>query len=51
MASAASVRPSNKAKKIAYDILKTPKSLQQYTQPKPSKKQRREWYKDSIIAQ
>lgn len=48
---AAAVRPNNKGKKIAYDILKTPKNLQQYTQLKPSKKQRTAWFKDSIIAQ
>jgi len=48
---AAAVRPNKKAKKIAYDILKTPKNLQQYTQPVPTKKQKTEWFKDSIIAQ
>ena len=48
---AATVRPNNKAKKIAYNILKTPKNLRQYTQPEPTKKQRKEWFKDSILAQ
>lgn len=51
MASAASVRPNKKAKKIAYNILKTPKNLQQYTEMVPSKKQRKEWYKDTSVAQ
>lgn len=48
---AAAVRPNNKGKKIAYDILKTPKNLRQYTQVHPSKKQQVAWYKDTSIAQ
>jgi hypothetical protein len=51
MAGGAAVRPNKKAKKIAYDILQTPKNLRQFTQPEPTKKQKKEWFKDSIIAQ
>ncbi len=46
-----SVRPNPKAMKIAYDILKTPKERRQQTQPKPSDKQIKEWWRDSSTAQ
>lgn len=48
---AAAVRPSSKGKKIAYDILKTPKNLRQYTEMRPTKKQQIAWYKDTSISQ
>lgn len=44
-------RTNIKAAKIAYKILKTPKELQQHTQPKPSEKLIREWFRDSSTAQ
>jgi membrane-bound lytic murein transglycosylase len=45
------VRPNLKAAKIAYKILKTPKELQQNNQRYPTRKQIREWFRDSSAAQ
>lgn len=46
-----SVRPIEKAAKIAYKILKTPKNMQTHAQPKPSAKRIKEWFRDSSTAQ
>jgi hypothetical protein len=46
-----SIRPSGKAMKIAYQILKTPKEKQQKNQPVAPEKLRREWFRDSSTAQ
>jgi len=46
-----SIRSNKKAMKIAYAILQTPKEKQQRSQPKPSEKQVREWFRDSSMAQ
>lgn len=43
----AQVRPLKKAMKIAYDVLQTPKELQQTNNPRPDKFRLREWDKDS----
>lgn len=47
MAWVASFRPHKNLMKIAYKVLRTPKSLQQNTENKPSAKMIKEWYKDS----
>jgi len=47
----AAPRPNRKAMKIAYNLLNTPKEMRQDTQPKPTEKQLREWWKDSSAAQ
>lgn len=44
-------RPNEKAAKIAYKILKTPKELQQKNEHQPSEKKKEEWFKDSSMAQ
>lgn len=44
-------RPNEKAKKIAYKILKTPKDLQQRDEPVPPAELIREWYRDSFLSQ
>jgi hypothetical protein len=46
-----SIRTNKKAMKIAYQILQTPKEKQQRSQPKPSEKKVREWFRDSSMAQ
>lgn len=46
----AAVRPNEKAAKIAYIILKTPKDLQTHNQPKPTAKKIQEWFRDSSTA-
>lgn len=46
-----SIRPNSKAMKIAYAILKTPKNKRQQTQPQPSEKLLKEWWRDSSTAQ
>ncbi len=47
MAAVATIRPSTKAMKIAYKILKTPKELQQDNR-KTTENQKKRWYRDSI---
>lgn len=42
------IRPSKKLAKIAYDILKTPKELQQKNKERPSEKERQAWKVDSM---
>ena len=48
---ASAPRPNEKAMKIAYKILKTPKELQQKNEEQPSEKKKEEWFKDSSMAQ
>ena len=48
---AGQIRPNKKCAKIAYDILKTPKDLQQRAEPIPSEKMIRVWFRDSSTAQ
>ena len=43
----AQVRPNKLGMKIAYQVLETPKELQQTNNPKPDKFRLREWEKDS----
>lgn len=50
-AAAGTIRPNKKAMKIAYRLLKTPKELQQKTEPRPSNKRIYEWFRDSSTAQ
>lgn len=45
------IRPNKAAMKIAYAILKIPKDQQQHTQPKPSQKLIKEWFRDASTAQ
>lgn len=45
------LRPNKLAMKIAYEILKTPKDQQQKSDPKPSEKLVKEWFRDSSAAQ
>jgi hypothetical protein len=44
---AATIRPYKKAKKLAYNLLKTPKNMQQYAQPNPGERRIKEWAKDT----
>ena len=46
-----SIRTNKKAMKIVYAILKTPKELQQRTEPRPPEKLIKEWFRDSSTAQ
>ena len=45
------IRSNKKAMKIAYAILRTPKDKQQRSQPRPSDKTVREWFRDSSTVQ
>lgn len=45
------VRPDKKAAQIAYELLNTPKDMQQYNQKPPSAKKIKEWFIDSSSAQ
>jgi hypothetical protein len=45
------IRPNNKAAKIVYTIMQTPKNQQQRTQKKPSEKLLKQWRRDSTSAQ
>lgn len=45
------IRPNKQLAKIVYAILKTPKNMQQKTNPIASDKQKLEWFRDSSTAQ
>ena len=42
------IRPNKKAMKIAYNILKTPKDMQQKNDSNPSDKRKLRWCKESM---
>lgn len=44
------IRPSKKAMKIAYKILKTPKDQQQKNQKRAPVEKIREWFRDSSFS-
>ena len=44
------LRPIPKMAKVVYDILKTPKNMQQHTTKQPTEKQKREWAQTTINA-
>lgn len=45
------IRPDDKAMKIAYEVLKTPKEKQQRHDRHPSERLVEEWFRDSSMAQ